>query len=76
MKYLFLLAHPDDEAVAAGGTIRLLANQGNEIIVVLATSPDENIRLKEFKKSCKILGVTKTEVLNFKDGQINNKVVW
>lgn len=76
MNYLFLLAHPDDEAVAAGGTIRLLANQGNEIIVVLATSPDENIRLKEFKKSCKILGVTKTEVLNFKDGEINNKVVW
>ena len=37
MKYLFFLAHPDDEAVAAGGTIRLLANKGDEIIVVLAT---------------------------------------
>lgn len=100
MKYLFLLAHPDDEAVAAGGTIRMLANQGNEIIVVLATAGDEgaphsrgkagqdnqglndirhsgmNIRLKEFKKSCEILGVQQFKILKFKDGEINNKQVW
>lgn len=80
MKYLFLLAHPDDEAVAAGGTIRLLANQGNEVIVVLATKGEagegQADRLKEFERSCGILGITKTEVLNFKDGEINNKIVW
>lgn len=80
MKYLFLLAHPDDEAVAAGGTIRLLANQGNEITVVLATKGEagegQGDRLKEFERSCGILGISQTEVLNFKDGEINNKIVW
>ena len=76
MKYLFLLAHPDDEAVAAGGTIRLLANQGDEIIVVLATSPEEKTRITEFKKSCEILGVRQFKLLKFKDGEINNKLVW
>ncbi len=38
MRYLFLFAHPDDESAATGGTIRLLANQGQEIIVILATN--------------------------------------
>lgn len=80
MKYLFLLAHPDDEAVAAGGTIRLLANQGNEIIVILATKGEagdgQADRLKEFERSCGILGISQTEVLKFKDGEINNKIVW
>ncbi|MCX6816412.1 MAG: PIG-L family deacetylase [Candidatus Beckwithbacteria bacterium] len=91
MKYLFLLAHPDDEAVAAGGTIRLLANKGNEIAVVLATKGEVGAplrsdgkvgaslgvnRIDEFKKSCEILGVSKCEILNFKDGEVNNKIVW
>lgn len=81
MKYLFLLAHPDDEAVAAGGTIRLLANQGEEIIVVLATKGEagptsSRLRRGEFAKSCQILGISKFEILNFKDGEIDNKVVW
>lgn len=98
MKYLFLLAHPDDEAVAGGGMIRLLADQGSEVIVVLATKgeggirplkiakdsrglngirrSEMDIRIEEFRKSCKILGVSKSEILNFKDGEINNKIVW
>lgn len=80
MKYLFLLAHPDDEAVAAGGTIRLLANQGDGIAVVLATKGEagegQTDRLQEFERSCGILGIKKTEVLSFKDGEINNKIVW
>lgn len=81
MKYLFLLAHPDDEAVAAGGTVRLLANQGEEIVVVLATKGEagptsSRLRGVEFRKSCEILGISKFEILNFKDGEINNKIVW
>lgn len=80
MKYLFFLAHPDDEVVSSGGTIRLLADQGDEIIVVLATKGEagegQTDRIKEFKNSCEILGIKKTEVLSFKDGGINNKQVW
>lgn len=86
MKWLFFLAHPDDEAVAAGGTIRLLANKGEEIVVVLATKGEAGLpaqagegqidRLKEFERSCGILGVAKTEVLNYRDGKINNQQVW
>lgn len=107
MKYLFILAHPDDETVAPGGTIRKLADSGDEIKVVLATaggalhsqgkhckrfkrlngirhsriskSCDCNIgqiRKKEFERACKILGVKETKILNFKDGELNNNLVW
>lgn len=76
MKFLFFLAHPDDEAVAAGGTIRLLADQGHEIIVVLATPGNEKIRVKEFTESCEILGVKQKEILKYQDGGITNKQVW
>lgn len=80
MKYLFLLAHPDDEAVAAGGTIRLLANQGDEIMVALATKGEagegQGDRLKEFERSCGILGVSKTKILKYQDGKINNEQAW
>jgi LmbE family N-acetylglucosaminyl deacetylase len=37
MKYLFLLAHLDDEAVTSGGTIKWLVNQGDEVRLVLVT---------------------------------------
>lgn len=80
MKWLFFLAHPDDEAVAAGGTIRLLVNQGEEIIVVLATKGEagegQTDRIKEFEKSGEILGIFKTEIFNYQDGKINNSQVW
>ncbi len=84
MRYLFLLAHPDDEVVSAGGTIRRLVDQGDEVKVVLATDGGgseksgasvEN-RRREFEKSCSILGVKKFKILKFRDGEINNKLVW
>ncbi|MEK7513863.1 MAG: PIG-L family deacetylase [Patescibacteria group bacterium] len=63
MKYLFFLAHPDDEAVAAGGTIRLLANKGDEIIVVLATKGEGGIRpLKLVKESSGFEGIHHSEI--------------
>ncbi len=99
MKYLFILAHPDDEVVATGGTIRQLVTQGDEVKVVIATkgeagaiqllkgkeksksrrySPSAamNIRKREFEKSCKILGIKEFKILKYKDGEINNKLVW
>ncbi|MFC1654016.1 PIG-L deacetylase family protein [Patescibacteria group bacterium] len=38
MKWLFIYAHPDDESVAAGGTILKLVDLGHEIKIVLATA--------------------------------------
>src|SRR5262245_5567436 len=35
---LFLHAHPDDEAIFTGGTIRRLADAGHRVVVVFATS--------------------------------------
>ena len=33
MKYLFVVAHPDDEALGAGATIRRLADEGHQVAV-------------------------------------------
>lgn len=80
MKYLFLLAHPDDEAVASGGTIRRLVDLGDEVKVVLATKGEAGRgagkRVDEFIKSCQILGVKEYKFLGYQDGEINNKLVW
>ena len=35
---VFLHAHPDDEAIFTGGTMRLLADAGHRVVLVLATS--------------------------------------
>lgn len=37
MKWLFIFAHPDDETVASGGTMALLAAAGHEIKVISTT---------------------------------------
>ena len=101
MKYLFILAHPDDETVAPGGTIRRLADNKDEVKVVMATAggagpgirrvksvkdsddsgafaPEKlvEVRRQEFLKACKILGVKETKILSFKDGELNNNLVW
>jgi LmbE family N-acetylglucosaminyl deacetylase len=77
-------AHPDDECFAFGGALALAADRGIETYVVCltdgqaakhrgnATSGQElgAIRRAEFAASCKVLGVTDHEMLNFQDGQL------
>ncbi len=51
MRYLCLLAHPDDETIGLGGTIRRLADNGDTVVVVTATDGgvgevDEKVRAK------------------------------
>jgi LmbE family N-acetylglucosaminyl deacetylase len=83
-RILCVTAHPDDEAAAFGGTLRLYHERGVELFVICLTpgqaathrgsaSNDHElatIRRKEFAASCGILGVDRCLVLDYIDGQL------
>lgn len=85
MRILAITAHPDDEAGAFGGSLLLYHSRGVETYVVCLTPgqaatnrggarSDEELaatRRVEFAESCRILGVTRGEVLNYRDGALN-----
>ena len=98
MKILIIVAHPDDEVLGMGGTIKKLTKQGHNVkIVILATGitsrrssdysnstdykSDEKIKnttkkqLKELQKDAKnaskILGVTKLDMMEFPDNEMD-----
>jgi LmbE family N-acetylglucosaminyl deacetylase len=85
LKLLCITAHPDDEAGAFGGTLLLYAERGVEIFVVCLTAGtaaknrgtartnEELARLRtaELAASCRLLGVSHCEVLNYPDGQLD-----
>ena len=57
MKVLALGAHPDDVEVGMGGTIAKYAEKGHEVLLVIATIPNnKTTREKEAKASAKVLG--------------------
>lgn len=72
-KILVIAAHPDDEVLGCGGTLRKYADRGAEITVCMVTESytpewsEEYIRIKkiEIRKSNKILGITNTVFLEF-----------
>jgi LmbE family N-acetylglucosaminyl deacetylase len=79
---VFLHAHPDDEAIATGGTIRLASEAGHRVVVVFATRgecgvvPDgllddgETVaerREAEARQAASILGVQRVEFLGYHD---------
>ncbi len=84
LKLLCVTAHPDDECFAFGGALILAAERGIETSVVCftdgqaatnrgtATTAAElgQMRREELATSCKILGVTHHEVLDYQDGQL------
>lgn len=68
MKYLIVAAHPDDEALGAGATMRHLASEGHEVYVCLLShwSPTRDDNLKDgIKKSHAILGVKDSHIGDF-----------
>jgi len=79
---VFFHAHPDDEAIATGGTMAMAADQGHHVTLVVATrgemgEPVEGIlaegealgdrREAELRRSAEILGVETVEFLGYKD---------
>ncbi len=74
MTTVFLHAHPDDESIFTGGTLRRLHDAGERTVVVLATngdvrpdSPMARARVAEAHAACALLGVERLEFLGFAD---------
>lgn len=84
-RILCVTAHPDDEAAAFGGTLRLYHDRGEEIYLVCLTPGQAathrgtakndhelaSIRRKELAASCEILGIDRWIVLDYADGQLH-----
>ncbi|MEM8708968.1 MAG: PIG-L deacetylase family protein [Actinomycetota bacterium] len=76
---VFVHAHPDDEAIFSGGTMRLLADAGHRVVLVVATSGERGIddgrsadglastRLRETSTAADILGISLVLSLDFED---------
>ena len=75
-------AHPDDEAIACGGTMAKAASEGHRVVLVTATlgehgevedgflSPGETLaqrRAEETRRAARILGVGRIEFLGYVD---------
>lgn len=75
-------AHPDDEAIATGGTMARLASEGHRVVLVTATrgengevpdgflDPGEQLwerRVRELQEAASILGVSRVELLGYED---------
>ncbi len=79
---VFVHAHPDDEAIATGGTMAALAEQGHRVVLVTATRGDlgevddgvladgetlADLRTRELAEACRILGVGRQTFLGYRD---------
>lgn len=77
MNYLFVVAHPDDEALGAGATINKLAEEGHKIAVVTmanhaAARAHISATLQDDQaKAFEIMGVQKSYVGDFPNIQMN-----
>ena len=75
-------AHPDDEAIATGGTMARAAAEGHRVVLVVATrgehgevaegflGDDESLwqrRVDETHQAAKVLGVARVEFLGYRD---------
>ena len=79
---VFLHAHPDDEALATGGTMARMADEGHRVVLVVATSGEEgepvpgvlatgeslgDRRVAELAEAAEILGVERLVNLGYRD---------
>jgi N-acetylglucosamine malate deacetylase 2 len=76
-----VLAHPDDESFAIGGTLARYAREGQRIHLIVATLGERGIpgtsagkaarvRRAELRRACRELGITHISYLEFHDGRL------
>lgn len=56
MRWLFIFAHPDDETVSCGGTIKKLTQMGHEVILISATDGSAGEVMQSAQKKLKDFG--------------------
>ncbi len=77
MKYLVVVAHPDDEVLGAGATINKLIREGNEVAVATmanhaaARANISDTLVKDQAEAFKIMGVTKSYAADFPNIKMN-----
>ncbi len=77
MKYLVVVAHPDDEVLGAGATIHKLIKEGNQVAVaIMANNASARANISDTlasdeEKALKILGVTKSYAADFPNIKMN-----
>ncbi|MCC8120098.1 MAG: PIG-L family deacetylase [Bacteroidales bacterium] len=80
MKYLIVVAHPDDEALGAGASIWKLTQEGNQVDVCImcteakarAFRPEDNELECDMDEACRMLGVAKKYEGTFPNIEMNN----
>jgi LmbE family N-acetylglucosaminyl deacetylase len=84
LKLMCVVAHPDDECFAFGGALGLAADRGVETYVVCLTDGQAakhrgdaisgealgEMRREEFAASCKVLGVSQHELMDYQDARL------
>lgn len=84
LKLMCVIAHPDDECFAFGGALALAADRGIETCVLCLTDGQAGsyrgdadsgealgrMRREEFAASCKVLGVSHHELLDYHDARL------
>jgi LmbE family N-acetylglucosaminyl deacetylase len=81
-RLLAILAHPDDESFAIGGTLARYAEVGVVVDLLVATRGEAGIpgisdeesatlREKELRRACAVLGINPPKFLGFHDGRLD-----